>query len=253
MTPVAVVATAGTTLTGAIDPLGAIGEVCAGRGVWLHVDGAYGLPAAARRRPRAAVRGIERADSVAVDAHKWLYLPKACGVVLVREPRTARPRIRARGGVHAASGGGAPRGRHQAGVLAALPGAEAVARFRVHGAAEFRAAIERNLAEARLLCRRDASGRRPRVERRPPSSRSCRSGTCRDGVADLDAHNDASRRRSSATAGCISFGAHRRPGVAAAVLRQLPDDRGGRRGDRRDSPASWVGGSPRRRPRSCGS
>ena len=82
MTPIAVVATAGTTLTGAIDPLEAIADICEERGVWFHVDGAYGLPAVAARPELFA--GFERAHSVAVDAHKWLYLPKACGILLVR-------------------------------------------------------------------------------------------------------------------------------------------------------------------------
>ena len=83
VTPVAVVATAGTTLTGAIDPLAPIAEICEARGIWFHVDGAYGLPAASVVPDRFA--GVERADSVSVDAHKWLYVPKACSVALVRE------------------------------------------------------------------------------------------------------------------------------------------------------------------------
>src|SRR5213592_5185424 len=82
VSPVAVVATAGTTLTGAIDPIGEIADLCAERRVWLHVDGAYGLPAAACR-PQA-FEGLDRADSCSVDAHKWLYVPKACGVVMCR-------------------------------------------------------------------------------------------------------------------------------------------------------------------------
>ena len=83
--PVAVVATAGTTLTGSVDPIGAIADVCAAHGVWLHIDGAYGLPAAAAPSTSALFTGLERADSVAVDAHKWLFVPKACGVLLVRD------------------------------------------------------------------------------------------------------------------------------------------------------------------------
>src|SRR5215212_2748199 len=82
-TAIAVVATGGTTLTGAVDPLAAIADVCDERDVWLHVDGAYGGPAAAVKPELFA--GLERADSVSVDAHKWLYLPKACGVVMVRD------------------------------------------------------------------------------------------------------------------------------------------------------------------------
>ena len=85
VTPVAVVATAGTTLTGAIDPIAAIADVCSDRGVWLHIDGAYGLAAAAVPSRRASFAGLERADSATLDAHKWLYLPKACGVVMVRD------------------------------------------------------------------------------------------------------------------------------------------------------------------------
>lgn len=81
---VAVVATAGTTLTGAVDPIDRLADVCESRGVWLHVDGAYGLPAAAVPAFAPLFAGVERADSAAVDAHKWMYLPKACGVCLVR-------------------------------------------------------------------------------------------------------------------------------------------------------------------------
>ena len=83
--PMAVVATAGTTLTGAVDPIGALADVCAEFGVWLHVDGAYGLPAASTDVARPLFVGLERADSVSLDAHKWLFVPKACGVLLVRE------------------------------------------------------------------------------------------------------------------------------------------------------------------------
>src|SRR5262249_2795401 len=83
--PVAVVATAGTTLTGAVDPIDELADLCAAQGVWLHVDGAYGLPAALVPATAHLFRGLDRADSVAIDAHKWLYLPKACGIVLVRD------------------------------------------------------------------------------------------------------------------------------------------------------------------------
>jgi aromatic-L-amino-acid decarboxylase len=84
--PVAVVATAGTTLTGAVDPIDEIADVLAGTDVWLHVDGAYGLPAAATTASRHRFEGLARADSASVDAHKWLYVPKACGVLLVADP-----------------------------------------------------------------------------------------------------------------------------------------------------------------------
>ena len=87
ITPISVVATGGTTLTGAVDPLDAIADVCAEFGVWMHVDGAYGLAAAATELARPHFTGLERADSVSIDAHKWLFVPKACGVLLVRDPQ----------------------------------------------------------------------------------------------------------------------------------------------------------------------
>lgn len=84
-TPVAVVATAGSTLTGAVDPLDRIADVCAEHGIWMHIDGAYGLPAASTDVARDLFVGLDRADSAALDAHKWMFVPKACGVLLVRE------------------------------------------------------------------------------------------------------------------------------------------------------------------------
>src|SRR5215204_1437463 len=83
--PVAVVATAGTTLTGAVDPLDEIAEVCERHDVWLHVDGAYGLPGAAAPSAAPLFAGLERADSATIDAHKWLGVQKSCSVVLLRE------------------------------------------------------------------------------------------------------------------------------------------------------------------------
>ena len=83
-TPVAVVATAGTTLTGAVDPLDDIADVCGRENVWMHVDGAYGAPAAASATAGHWFTGLDRADSVTVDAHKWLGMQKSCSVVLLR-------------------------------------------------------------------------------------------------------------------------------------------------------------------------
>ena len=88
---VAVVATAGTTNTGAIDPLGEIAAVCARHGLWLHVDGAYGAPPILLLDGYEAARdGLARADSLAVDAHKWLYAPVDAGLVLLRDGAVAR-------------------------------------------------------------------------------------------------------------------------------------------------------------------
>jgi aromatic-L-amino-acid decarboxylase len=84
VTPLAVVATAGTTLTGTVDPLAAIADICAEDGTWLHVDGAYGLPAAAVPSTAELFAGLERADSVTVDAHKWMGVQKSCSLVMLR-------------------------------------------------------------------------------------------------------------------------------------------------------------------------
>ncbi len=82
-TPIAVVATAGTTLTGAVDDLDAIADVCEPRGLWLHVDGAYGAPAAGSRVRSHLFTGLARADSLTIDAHKWMGVQKACSMVLL--------------------------------------------------------------------------------------------------------------------------------------------------------------------------
>jgi aromatic-L-amino-acid decarboxylase len=84
--PAIVVGNAGTVNTGAIDPLGDIADVCAREGLWFHADGAYG--AMARISPRLAplFDGLERADSIAADPHKWLYVPYEAGATLVRHP-----------------------------------------------------------------------------------------------------------------------------------------------------------------------
>lgn len=83
--PFAVVANAGSTNTGAIDPLAELADVCADEGLWLHVDGAFGAAAALVPEERARLAGIERADSVMVDPHKWLFQPYEIGCLLVRD------------------------------------------------------------------------------------------------------------------------------------------------------------------------
>lgn len=84
--PFCIVATAGTTSSGAIDDLNALASIAERYGLWLHVDGAYGAAAAFSDRYRGLLSGIERADSITVDPHKWLAMPFAAGVVLTRHP-----------------------------------------------------------------------------------------------------------------------------------------------------------------------
>ena len=151
--PIAVVATAGTTLTGAVDPIDALADVCDERGVWLHVDGAYGLPAATAPSTAGLFGGLGRVDSITLDAHKWLYLPKACGVLLVRRredlfhafshEESYIPHERASG--------------HMVDITLEYSRPFRALKlwlaFRAHGAQAFRDAVERNVQQARLLHR----------------------------------------------------------------------------------------------------
>ena len=189
VTPVAVVATAGTTLTGAIDRIDAIADVCEPRRVWLHVDGAYGLPAASTSSRSADFEGLTRADSCSIDGHKWLYLPKACGLVLVRDAD-------ALAGAFAHEQGYLPHQRHE---LHAADITLEYSRpfralklwlaFRAHGAAQFRDAIERNLAEAELLYRHAQASEDFEVMDAPPQLSIVPLRHAPPEVADLNAHN----------------------------------------------------------------
>jgi aromatic-L-amino-acid decarboxylase len=152
-TPVSVIATAGTTLTGAVDPLDRIADVCAAHGVWLHVDGAYGLPAAATLSAGPLFTGLDRADSVTVDAHKWLGVQKSCSVVLLRSA----------GSLRKAFGHEERYMLHEEDVANPVDRTLEYSRplnslrlwmaFRVHGAEQYRRWIERTLDHARQLAR----------------------------------------------------------------------------------------------------
>jgi aromatic-L-amino-acid decarboxylase len=85
-TPRFIIATAGTTNTGAVDDLQGLAELGASEDLWLHVDGAYGAPAALCQSGRAAMPGLELADSLVLDPHKWLFLPYDIGCLFVRRP-----------------------------------------------------------------------------------------------------------------------------------------------------------------------
>jgi len=84
--PAFVVANAGTTNSGAVDPLVEIADLCRAEGLWFHVDGAYGAAAALCDEGRGVLAGIERADSLVVDPHKWLFQPYDLGCALVSRP-----------------------------------------------------------------------------------------------------------------------------------------------------------------------
>jgi glutamate/tyrosine decarboxylase-like PLP-dependent enzyme len=88
--PLAVCATAGTTNSGAVDPLNELADVASAHGLWLHVDAAYGGFAVLTERGKAALAGLGRADSITLDPHKWLYQPYECGCILVRDGNALR-------------------------------------------------------------------------------------------------------------------------------------------------------------------
>jgi glutamate/tyrosine decarboxylase-like PLP-dependent enzyme len=158
--PIAVVATAGSTNTGAIDDLEAITGVCRRHDVWLHVDAAYGGAAILSSEYGDRLRAVSRADSVAVDPHKWLFVPVEAGLVLVRDADAMRsafslvpPYLRTDG---SATGVGGPPwfseyGFQQTRGFRALKVWMTMQQFGLRG---YQAAIDDNVALARYLADR---------------------------------------------------------------------------------------------------
>ena len=152
---VAIVATAGTTSTGAVDPLREIAGIAQAFGLWLHVDGAYGGLAAIAAPELFA--GLAQADSMSLDAHKWLYQPLDCGALLYKDAGAAR-RAFAYTGEYARSLSADP----AEGFAFFEESLELSRRFRAlklwlslryHGIGQFRAAIRADLRHAQLLAR----------------------------------------------------------------------------------------------------
>ncbi|GIV10599.1 MAG: L-2,4-diaminobutyrate decarboxylase [Fimbriimonadales bacterium] len=92
--PFCVVANAGTTNTGAVDPLDMLADLCEREGLWLHADGAYGAAAILTEEGKQRLQGIDRLNSLAVDPHKWLYQPMMAGCAIVREFEQLREAFR---------------------------------------------------------------------------------------------------------------------------------------------------------------
>jgi glutamate/tyrosine decarboxylase-like PLP-dependent enzyme len=90
LAPFCVVASAGTVSTGAVDPLADLADLCARERCWLHVDGAYGAVAAVAPERADRFLGLARADSIALDPHKWLSVPVECGAALIRDGAALR-------------------------------------------------------------------------------------------------------------------------------------------------------------------
>jgi len=152
LAPFLIVASAGTTATGAIDPLEALADLAAREGLWLHVDAAYGGFFALTERGKAAMRGIERADSVTLDPHKTLFLPYGTGCVLARDREALRrahsveasylPPMQTEEGLVDFCELGPELSRDARGLRVWLP-------LKMHGAGVFRAALDEKLDLAR--------------------------------------------------------------------------------------------------------
>ncbi len=154
--PFAVIASAGTVNTGAVDPLAEIADVCAAEGVWLHVDGAFGALLMLSDALRDRITGIERADSLAFDFHKWLHVPYDAACVLVRDGAAHRAAFTSRPTYLAGSARGLAAGEPWPCDF----GPELSRGFRAlkvwfalkeHGTETFAASIEDNCRLARLL------------------------------------------------------------------------------------------------------
>lgn len=89
--PLAIVGTAGTTNSGAVDPLESLADIARQNDLWFHVDGAYGAGVIFSDKHRSLVQGIEHADSITIDPHKWLAMPYSAGVMLTRYPNLLEP------------------------------------------------------------------------------------------------------------------------------------------------------------------
>jgi glutamate/tyrosine decarboxylase-like PLP-dependent enzyme len=156
--PFCVIATAGTINTGAIDDMNAVADFCAGEGLWFHVDGAIGAVAVLAESVRGRLSGMERADSIALDLHKWMHIPFEAGCVVVRNASAHRdafalvPEYLQR----EAEGSGLASG----GLWFSDYGLQLTRQFRAlkvwmsvkeHGLERFGRMIDRNVAQARYL------------------------------------------------------------------------------------------------------
>lgn len=156
--PLAVVATAGTVGTGAIDPLAAIASICREYGIWMHVDGAFGALARLDPNSAALLDGIERADSLAFDFHKWLSVPYEAGCVLIKSKKDHLRPFEHQTAYLAASSGGPGAGEHWFCDLGpelsrGFRGLKVWMTLREHGLEKFGRIIHQSTCHARYLAR----------------------------------------------------------------------------------------------------
>ncbi len=155
--PAILIANAGEVNAGDFDPIGAIADLAAEHDAWLHVDGAFGLFARISERTAHLTEGVEKADSVSADGHKWLNVPYDCGFAFVRDPAYLRLPFRMTAAYLPSDEAPSPEASRRARALAVW------ATLHAYGRAGYRAMVERHLDLAQRLSERvDAT---PELER----------------------------------------------------------------------------------------
>jgi glutamate/tyrosine decarboxylase-like PLP-dependent enzyme len=154
--PICIIATAGTVNTGAIDDLDALATIARREKMWLHVDGAFGAALGVSSKLRDRLRGIERADSIAFDFHKWFYVPYDVGCVLVRDEQHLRNSFSPPASYLARldrgiAGGGVAYGGLGADLSRRFRALKVWMSFKEHGADRYGEQIEQNVAQAEYL------------------------------------------------------------------------------------------------------
>ncbi|MBU2527279.1 MAG: aminotransferase class V-fold PLP-dependent enzyme [Bacteroidetes bacterium] len=171
----AVVATGGTTNAGIIDDLDGIGEICQREHIWFHVDAAYGGGALVSEKFKPLFKGIEKADSITIDPHKWLFSPYDCGAVIYRQPELAKA-------AHAQEGSyleifkdkgaeGFNPSDYQIQLTRRVRGLPLWFSLAMHGTDRYKAAIERGVALAQIAG--ELIEAHPKLELVRPPSLSC--------------------------------------------------------------------------------
>ena len=170
--PICVVGNAGTVNTGATDDLPALAALCREQGLWFHVDGAFGALAAISPALRPLVRGIEQADSVAFDLHKWMYLPYEVGCTLVRDQTAHRATFAVTPAYLAAfdrgiAAGGFPFAERGVQLSRGFRALKVWMSLKAHGVEAFARLIEQNVRQAAHLV--DLIAAHPRLELLAPA------------------------------------------------------------------------------------
>ena len=154
--PICIVGTAGTVATGAIDDLSALADIAQENGMWYHVDGAFGAIAALSDTLRPRLAGMERADSLAFDLHKWLYVNFDAGCVLVRRPEAQLESFSIPASYLSTLKGGIATGPHRYGEMGVdlsrgFRALKAWMSFKTYGFDKYARLVDQNVAQAKYL------------------------------------------------------------------------------------------------------